>query len=299
MQKLSIHKRAHLQGHKAAIFALCRGWDQDTIYSSGGDGLIIAWSLSTLAGKLFAQPGKRVLTLNSLGENMLFAGTLEGDVIMLKENETLQSVRQSHQPIFSSRVVGKNHFVTLDGEGTICKWKRESFSFIERTRLSHSSLRTVNIFDDGQLVIGTSDGSLILFDVDKMESKRRMTGAHTHSIVTVSTLPGGSCFMSGSKDTTAVIWNQDLEVIAILRSHQYTINHALFLPEINVIATASKDKTIRFWEMDSYTEIHMPDPGYSIGHKYSVNTLLWIPERRQLISAGDDRSIIIWEIDRS
>ena len=78
--------------------------------------------------------------------------------------------------------------------------------------------------------------------------------------------------------------------------HWFTINEIVFSPDGKFTATASRDKTIKIWDANSFKLLKVIDAVRGGGHINSVNTLLWSKYNNWLISGSDDRSIIIWEI---
>ncbi|PSR03495.1 MAG: hypothetical protein BRD50_05840 [Bacteroidetes bacterium SW_11_45_7] len=68
-----------------------------------------------------------------------------------------------------------------------------------------------------------------------------------------------------------------------------------------MFASASRDKTVKLWDAETFELLKVLDNKKFEGHVHSVNKLLWSHEHDLLISCGDDRSVIIWKVtvDRS
>ena len=103
---------------------------------------------------------------------------------------------------------------------------------------------------------------------------------------------------SGGRDAHFMIraWQHNEEKIIVDHAaHWYTINKIKHLPEVNMIVTASRDKTFRLWDDQTYQPIKTIDV-FKDGHHHSINTLLWIAESKILLTAGDDRIINMWQL---
>lgn len=79
-------------------------------------------------------------------------------------------------------------------------------------------------------------------------------------------------------------------------AHWYAINDLKLSPDGKYFASASRDKTIKIWDANSYELLKVLDNEKFEGHTHSVNSLLWVNEHL-LLSTGDDRQIIAWEIN--
>ena len=77
-------------------------------------------------------------------------------------------------------------------------------------------------------------------------------------------------------------------------AHWYTLNHLAFSPDGALFATASRDKTIKIWDAQTFSLLKTIDTIRYGGHINSVNRLLWLPEA--LLSVSDDRTMKIWGI---
>jgi WD40 repeat protein len=75
-------------------------------------------------------------------------------------------------------------------------------------------------------------------------------------------------------------------------AHLFTLNHIAFSPDGHLFATASRDKTFKIWDAQTYELLKVVDTLRLGGHINSVNRLLW--HGGGLISVSDDRRAIIW-----
>lgn len=74
-----------------------------------------------------------------------------------------------------------------------------------------------------------------------------------------------------------------------LLGHSRSISSLSFSPDGHLLASASADKTIKIWSVQT---------GHLVstlrGHSGGINDVVWSPCSRYVISASDDRTVIVW-----
>ena len=109
--------------------------------------------------------------------------------------------------------------------------------------------------------------------------------------------PSDNRLLSGGWDGHLKLWNQDRELEKSIPAHNYAIYSIVFSPDKKLLATGSRDKTIKIWNAinpEFPRSITFENLG---GHQYSVNRLIWNEKSNSLISASDDKKIMIWSIE--
>jgi WD40 repeat protein len=88
------------------------------------------------------------------------------------------------------------------------------------------------------------------------------------------------CFLSESQSLETIIQKgHELAVIAVATS-----------PDSNYVATGSRDKSAKLWELGSGREVRS-----FLGHEASVNSLDFSRDGKYLITSSGDKSVRIWE----
>uniref|UniRef100_UPI0039C6FC57 AAA-like domain-containing protein n=1 Tax=Nostoc sp. PCC 9305 TaxID=296636 RepID=UPI0039C6FC57 len=77
-----------------------------------------------------------------------------------------------------------------------------------------------------------------------------------------------------------------------LEGHSNSINSAVFSPDGKTLASASADKTIKLWNLDTRKEITTLR-----GHSNWVTRVVFSPDGKTLASASCDKTIKLWNLD--
>ncbi|MEH2248645.1 AAA-like domain-containing protein, partial [Nostoc sp.] len=77
-----------------------------------------------------------------------------------------------------------------------------------------------------------------------------------------------------------------------LEGHSERVNSVVFSPDGKTLASASADKTIKLWNLDTGKEITTLS-----GHSAAVNSVVFSPDGKTLASASADKTIKLWNLD--
>ena len=118
--------------------------------------------------------------------------------------------------------------------------------------------------------------------------------AHKSGITRIVILNQKQSFATSSYDKEIHIWQSDnnyenWKQIKALKGHTGWIWDLIQLQNGN-LASCSKDKTVRIWDMANYESIAV-----RIGHTDEVNALVELPQGI-LVSGGADSRIMFWNM---
>lgn len=84
--------------------------------------------------------------------------------------------------------------------------------------------------------------------------------------------------------------SQSIETI-IQKGHELAVIAVAISPDSNYVATGSRDKSAKLWQLSSGREVRS-----FLGHEGSVNSLDFSNDGKYLITSSGDKSVRIWEI---
>jgi WD40 repeat protein/energy-coupling factor transporter ATP-binding protein EcfA2 len=150
------------------------------------------------------------------------------------------------------------------------------------------SVRSVAWSAGGQLATGSSDKTVILWDLDTGQPAHILVG-HTAAVISVDWSMDGQ-LASGADDGTVIIWNLNTRQPAqILKGHSDKVTDVSWSVD-GQLASVSYDGTVIIWDLKTGQPARILN-----GHTASVRSVAWSADG-QLASGADDRSVIIWDI---
>lgn len=289
-------------GHQGSIYALVKGQEAGIFYSGAGDKIVAQWDLHHPGdGMLIAKATDSIYCMHFLGEqNRLLIGQGSGGVhvVHLTENKEERLLKLHDQAVFGILSSSKHHLIfTLGGDGVLCVLDDQSFEVIQRIRLSEKKLRAIVINkNQDRIYVGCGDGSIVELSLPSLKISHRFQ-AHgiDFSVNALSFSPDEIKLLSGSRDAHLNVFQLDnYELISSIPAHNFAIYDIAFDPTGNYFATASRDKSVKIWDYNSFSVLERLEGNDGKGHINSVNKLLWL-EDGTLLSAGDDRAVQSWK----
>lgn len=83
---------------------------------------------------------------------------------------------------------------------------------------------------------------------------------------------------------------QSLETI-IQKGHELAVVSIDVSADSNYVATGSKDKSIKIWDLKTGREVRS-----LLGHEMTVNSVRFTPDGKQLISGSNDKTVRVWDV---
>lgn len=289
-----------LIGHKGSIYTLAYDISRHHLLSGGGDGWLVSWPEGQKDGKLIADVGDQIFSLLYLAEqDRLAAGSMSGDLYWVSENAAASAQKKLfHKRGIYDLLKYDGVLISAGGDGRLGFWNLDTRDIDESVSLSHKSLRCLALSPSStRLAVGSSDGCIYILKCLDWSVSNVIENAHLPSVFTLGWLDEQT-LVSGGRDAHLKVWkllNTSTPVID-LSAHWYTINHVLCHADVPIIATASRDKTIRIWHQDDFQLVMSLDASKSGGHINSVNRLAWSEDGSELYAASDDATISVWTI---
>lgn len=295
--QIKVSLDATLRGHRAAVYAIDRTPEGDEVFSGAGDGMIARWLPESSAdGEAVARLDSHIFSLLYLSESgSLIAGDMQGNIHFLPANnpdDFRQTSLNSHAVY--SMVRWQDDVFAGCGNGYIHRLSADSAEVLQSVQISGRHIRCLYIVND-LLYAGCSDNCIYLLDPFDLSATAKQTG-HQGSVFSLAFNPYLNQLLSGSMDAQVRIWTPDLDPVAALEAHLFTVNAIAVHPEWPIFATASRDKNIRIWDASNYTLLKVLTHDRYDGHTHSVNKIFWSGSGGHLISCSDDRTLKVWDV---
>ncbi len=303
---MNIHNTNTLTGHKGGIYSLEQSNEPHCFYSADGAGWIVKWNLKQPdTAQLIAKVPSNIFALRLLkDQNLLAVGSLQGILYLidLHKNEVLPPPIQLSKTIYSLQYWNRNLLIGT-GDGFLHCLHLPSCKLVKTIPISSKSIRQISIPpQQNQAVIASSDHHIYHLDLSSMKIISQLQ-YHSNSVFCLQWLQNGSQLVAGSRDARLSIWAQTGNTYSLqhtIPAHLFTINDLQLSPDQQWLASASRDKSIKIWNTQTWQLEKVIDsfkPQLN-AHRHSVNTLLWLPTQNQLISGSDDKTIRVWRIDK-
>lgn len=305
---ISAEKIFTYKGHTGAVYALEQGNLPHLFYTGSSDQLIVLWNqLTKEPGEVIAKLPAIVYTLTYYSlKNVLIAGQSQGGIHVINlEHKKEEHFLVFHKgPVFELLILEKhNLLVSAGGDGLLCFISLDDFTLLSTINFGSQKLRSLATNEtQDYLFVGCQDGTVSVLNIGERKLTHRFL-AHKEgfSVNTLAFLPEQQVLLSGSRDAFLHVYDyaQNLSLLKAIPAHNYAIYHMVLSPDKKWFATASRDKTVKIWNIKTFEMVLRIDLQHFNGHLNSVNRLLWSSFENRLLSTGDDRTAMAWDIKYS
>lgn len=288
------------QGHKAAIYALCKAQDHGAFLSAGGDGIVVRWQLNApQAGRAIVNVGEPIFSLLVLEQaSRILIGTGTGRLLVvdLLTKREIQVVQAHTKGIFRITLLNDHSLACAGGDGVLSIWSFEegpssTLTLLRRIPICEEKLRDIMLTSDRQrMVVACGDGTIRELDLPHLNELQRFDG-HEKGANCAVFHPFKPVLISGGKDGQVKVWRSDGTLALQFAAHKGSIYSATFDPQGRFLVTAGRDALLKTWDANTM------DPVWRSSrekrhHTHSINALLWLDD--VLLTASDDRRVQGW-----
>lgn len=294
----TLKRVAVLEGHEHPIYALAISQKKHILFSGGGEGAVVEWSLKNMAPIKVMYKTRASIYCIHCPESLplLISGDRAGQlsIFHFEKQELIYQQKLTDQAIFGMLSVDEMlYFISEDGY--LRTFDLSKNELVSEHLISANGLRCLSYNPQQKhLYIGSKDLSIYTFST---ESNRIIQAKEAHELPVFSIRydEKNKRLISGSRDAQLRV--DDFEEVKKIPAHYYAINDIQLVPSSGYIITASMDKTIKVWDDTTYDLLAISDSNKNEGHSKSVNRLAYTPFENYLISCSDDRLIMVWKIE--
>lgn len=283
-----------LEAHeKGAARTLITVPGSNHIYSGGSDGKIFRWKESNGQWKsemLISNSNYQYYSIDiSPDEKWMVAAGL-APASEMKNYVELYSLASMNSPkrIEGFKYAIENISFTQDGSGFYARdnsghsIKYSDLSTAKEVIASTVKINAIDLSSDGTRLAGAGDnGSLYLWDVKNNFAVTEIKNIGEH-ITSVTFAPEGRRIIIGdSRGIVKIYDSQSSMVVRILSGHSSAIEQIKFNHAGTFMATASKDKTVRLWNLNRLKE----QPIVLSDHRDWVWSVAFTPDDEQLLAS--------------
>ncbi|MDJ0599318.1 MAG: hypothetical protein QNJ37_10810 [Crocosphaera sp.] len=273
-----IRELKSLEGHKGWIWDVNFHPTQPILASASGDGTVKLWRFD---GQQFESEPIDTLEVSEIDRDNVPEG-----------NKVIRTL--SFSPDGKILAIGIDTGNNSRDVGTIQLWTLEDqkLQLLKTFEKKHDDwIWDINFSPNGK-IIGTAsrDGTVKLWNLEGEELQT--FNGYKIPFTSINFIVYGQkkeiIIMAASHDKTIKFWNFEGEELTTLKGHEKEVWRAIFSPDGQTLATASKDGTVKLWNLKDQD---------LLGHQDLIYQVSFSPDGQTLATAGKDNTVKLWQFD--
>lgn len=289
-----------LKGHKTLILNLAWSRDGKILATAGLDGLIRLWNMEEDGKEAGLLEGftNYALCLSWAPDNIcLAAGTHQNtvDIWDIGERKIRFSLK-GHQDSVNTLSWSSDGKWLASGsyDGQVMIWNLTSPDPIETLGVNDSSIQAVLFSNDSKtMAAGSRNGRIKLWSAQTFKSLETID-THSQGVFSLAWSGDDRWLAVGYGNGHILLRNSQKREERILTGHRGVVTGLAIHAKLNLLASKSKDNTIRIWDIGLSKELLVIDAFHS---GYNQANLGFHPDKPLLACLADEeKRIYIWEL---
>lgn len=237
----------------------------------------------------------RSIQISAKGERAITVGGNEIRVWDLQNKQKIRSYALGHpEPVCSAHMTPDGiHLLTNCEDGNVRYWNLAKIALSPQILPKHTSKPvSICISDDGRrAAVASLDHSIRLFDLENPEISH-FVGIHDRLITSICINAAGTVLLTGSRDTTAKIWNisnlDSINCAGTLEDHTNPVTTTI-LTEDGKGAITGSDKTLKIWNL-----LNLSQPPRELWHARLITSASSNHNASKIITRSADKRVKVW-----
>lgn len=284
-----------LEGHEHPVYALSNSQKEHIIFSGGGESAVVEWSLKTMSPikVMFKSAGSIYFLHSPIEFPYLISGDRAGvlSVFDFISQKLIYQKQISKSAIFNIKNIADKLFISTE-EGVLILFDINNLKKNDELKLSMLSLRTISLNNE-QIFVAGKDLNIYQINTQNFSLEKQW---HAHEMPIFSSVYDriNQQLITGARDAQIKFWfsNTDND----LPAHYFAVNDLQITNDERFLVSASMDKTIKVWDLESRNLLAIADAQKNQGHTKSVNRLAISKFEDYIVSASDDKNLMVWKI---
>jgi len=287
------------QKHKKEVGIVTVSPDNQKIISTSADCMIKIWDINSGDLLLDLEGHQKLINSIAITPDSRELISASDDCTLrrwsLVSGSLLEDPRRFSDSVMNSVITEDGQHVFFSVDDVIKIWNLSNNSIREFSEKQDSRISILRLFPDQKRIVSASDNVIKILDIEQEVCQGELNNYRASDLVV--DLDGQSIIFVdddekfNADDKNLIIWNWISDETKSFEGHQDEINALALLPHGRWLITASKDKSIKIWDIFNQKCLER----ISCNDEEPV-ALAVAPNGQQFICALDNKELQVWNL---
>lgn len=281
-----------LTGHQGAIYDVSFSPDGQQLVTAGADQTVRLWGIQGKPLKIFRGHQGAVYDVSFSAAGQWIASASGDKTIRLwdKSGQALQVLRGHQGAVYSARFSPQGNLLATasNDEDSAHIWQVRSTWLAQQQRQLQGRIASLNFSIDSQdLITAWVNGSMSIGKPTQPNFKQLQS--QVNAVTSLSFQAQKRLLAAATKQGTVHLYQKD-KLLQTFQAHKDTIYNIQLNPKNNLLATASRDETVKLWNHQGEQQASLK------GHSGAVYSVRFSPDARLLLTTSEDGTARLWTL---